>query len=88
MQQDEAAGGQVVVGVARVDDVGGERDGVRRDALRRGHLGETDLRAQAGAMEVLEGPGELGRLATCHGAAGHHVNVSRAGASRHEATPG
>jgi len=28
---------------------------------------------------VVEGPGELRGLAACHGAAGHHANVSRAG---------
>jgi len=58
--EDEAARGEVVVGVAGVDDVGGECDGIRRDALGGRHLGETDLGAQAGAMEVVEGPGELG----------------------------
>ena len=73
MQEDEAARGEVVVGVVGVDDVGGERDGIRRDALGGRDLGETDLGAQAGAVEVVEGPGELGGLATCHGAAGHHA---------------
>ena len=63
MQEDEPAGGQLLVVACGAEHVGGEGDGIRSDALGRGHLGDADLGTQPDVPQGLERRGELRGLA-------------------------